>query len=118
MLACLASEALRDAIEVACSRSGSGTLDVAALADRLPPQLRQAVTAAAMSGEFADVPDPERALESIARLKQDGRDRVERDELKKKLAAARSTGDPSVVQKLNARIAELEQVRLGLKGHP
>jgi hypothetical protein len=77
------------------------------------PALRAQVMQAAMSGRYADVPDAERALRSIAK-------KIENEqlmkELKTTLQAARAAGDAARIEQLNARIIELQQQRLGLKG--
>ena len=106
--------ALREALSSLSRRAGeSAIVDARTLGDAVPVALKPQVMQAAMSGRYADVPDPERALRSIAK-------KVEVDqllkELKSTLQAARAAGDEAEQRRINARIAELKQQSLGLKG--
>lgn len=107
----LSSPGLRRGLEQLCRRTGSAVLDTQALGEAVEPALRGQVMAAAMSGRYADVADPERVLRDILH-KHESRKILA--ELKETLAAARAAGDIDKVQQLNARISQLNQQRLGL----
>jgi DNA primase len=118
VLDCISSAELRVGLSAAARvLSGqSARLDMTAAAEALDPANRVAVVQAAMSGRYADLGDPEKALDSILRRRRDKRGDAELLDLKKKLADAQSAGDSSQVQQLTARINDLKQARLGLKG--
>jgi DNA primase len=83
------------------------------LAESVDEGQRGDVMKAAMSGRYAEIPDPERALAGIMKKFETANVIAE---LKRALAEARAAGDSEQIQKLNARINELNQKRLGLKG--
>ena len=112
-LRCIHHPQLRRAFTELCERTDSVKFEAAPFADAVDPSLRSQIMEAALSGRFADVPDPERALESI--MKKSADDAL-LAELKRALAEARAAGDGDEIRKLNARITELNQKRLGLKG--
>ena len=105
--------ALREALRALGERTDSLKLDVAKLADAVDPQARPQIMEAALSGRFADVADPEKALLQIIRT-------YDREgvlaEAKKALAQARAGGDEAEVRRWSLRVTELAQRTLGLKG--
>ena len=113
-LRCIANPQLRRAFTDLSAQTGSVKFEAAAFAEAVDPALRQQIMEATMSGRYADVPDPERALKSIMKKFETAGLLAE---LKKALAEARTAGDPSEVLKLNARINVLNQQRLGLENN-
>ncbi|MSP61598.1 MAG: DNA primase [Myxococcales bacterium] len=113
VLRCITNPELRRAFTDLCDRTTTFKFDAAAFAATLDPPLRPQIMEAALSGHYAHEADPEKTLLAIIR-------KFEKDgllvELKRALTEARAGGDPSEIQKLNARINELNQQRLGLKG--
>lgn len=91
-------------------------IEMSVAAEALEPAMRPEFLKHAMSGRFVDLQDPERALDAILRRRQGRRDAVEIEQLKKRLADARASDDQTRVQEITARINELNQARLGLKG--
>ena len=103
---------LREALLGLSKREQTVVVDARALADAIHPGLRVQVMQAALSGGYADVPDPERVLRDIVKR---GEDQEVLLELKNTLEEARAAGDALKIQELNARIQQLKQQRLGLK---
>ncbi len=112
-LKCIGHPALKRALADLAARTDTFKLDVAKLADAVDAQARAQIMEAALSGRYADVADPEKALRGI--VQKYGQAGVVA-ELKKALAEARAAGDLEEARKLNLRINELNQQRLGLKG--
>jgi DNA primase len=104
---------LKQALTELTTREGSFKFDATALADALDPTLRSQVMEAAMSGRFAGIGEPEKALvEILRRFDAVGASA----ELKKALAEKRAAGAPEDAKRIDERINELNQQRLGLKG--
>lgn len=119
LLAAVAHDGLRESIRALAGRDQSVHLDVTALTERLDPGLRGPVAQAALSGRFADVSEPERAIDGMVARRRRVAFESERSALKKKLAELGTSGDPSTIREINARLIELDQARLGLvKGQP
>src|SRR5205085_10663976 len=109
---------LKDALTAVCAMAGEGTarLDLTALVDRIDHTVRPPVLNAAMAGSYADVADPERTLDAIVRTRKTERDKKGLAELHRKVAEAQNSGDVALVRQLTARLNDLHQARLGLKG--
>ncbi len=83
----VADAGLRDALrQLAVRDVGSAKLDLAGLTEMLDASVRAQVSAAAMSGSYADVASPERALDGFGARRRRDSLLGERTELKKKLA--------------------------------
>ena len=91
-------------------------IDMNAVADTVDSALRPEILRFALSGRYADLPEPERALDAILRRRQAKRDAVEIAQLKKRLAEPGVSDDQTRIREITARINELNQARLGLKG--
>ncbi len=112
VLAVVRHPELRRALLELAERTDSVKFNANGLAEALDPALRPSLIEAALSGRYLGVSDPERALSAIVRKVQ-GSEVLE--QLKKALSEARAAGDPEEIQRLNSRINELNQQRLGLK---
>lgn len=110
---------LREALRELAQRDvGSARLDLSGLLELLDPSLRAGVSAAAMAGKYADVASPERTLEEMGKKRRSDRLRSEQTELKKKLAELGTSGDPSTVREIAARLMEIDKALKGPKGQP
>ncbi len=106
VLAALKHAELREAVRDVVERSGSARLDAGALTEKLDPSLRAEVARAALSGKYAGIAQPERALDEIARRREILASTVERKRLVNELRTAR---EPEAVDDLRRRIAELNK---------
>ena len=113
MLPRIVHPGLRAALLDLCRRTDTATIDARALADAVDPALRAAVMRAALSGSYADVTDPERALRAI--VERCIKSEVNSERLQVARTAAHAAGDAAKIRELNARIEELNKQRLGLK---
>jgi len=118
LAAAIAQPALAAAVVGLAGQTASARLDIDALLERLDPGIRSQVSGAAMSGRFADIPDPERALSDMAGRRQRTALASERIALQKKLADLGTSGDPSTVRELTTRLIELDKALRGPKGKP
>src|SRR5439155_5548328 len=66
-LKCIGHRELREALMLLGERTDTFKLDVPKLADSVDPQQRPQIMEAALSGRYADVTDPEKALLQIIR---------------------------------------------------
>ena len=106
--------ALREALVAQSERLDSVRFDAVALADRMHQGLRTQIIEAAMSGHFASIEDPEKALTAIVKRAEQDKLLIER---RRVLTAARATHqDDPEIRRLNLEATEVNQRRLGLKG--
>jgi DNA primase len=97
LVAAIDDEAVRTLLEGGMARRA---LDSRAV-ESAGPEIRQAAARALLSDEFAGIPNPEKALASIAAQIKIPRDRTGLEEARK---AALESGDKELVRTINARI--------------
>src|SRR5262249_9121081 len=128
ILPAIDSQTIRGALSEWLQSANSARFDIHAFAALLPARLQQDVVAGVMPTTWAaqherlanyhEVADPEGALERILQRRRHQRLRAEQSVLQKKLAELGTSGDPSTVRQINARLMEIDKVLKGPKGQP
>jgi len=90
-------------------QQASGQIDPVKLIDAAPNELRDSIAQAVMSGAFASVGDPTRALDDCLREMTRRRLTRKRQEIKRQMATARSDGDTESERELARRMIEVER---------
>lgn len=110
LLSLLTNEGLRATYRAAMQlQQASGQIDPVKLLEATPAGLRDAVADAVMSGAFASVGDPTRALDDCLKALKRRRLKGQREQIQREMADARSEGDTELERTLAHRMIEVER---------
>lgn len=90
-------------------QQASGEIDPVKLLEAAPGEIRDVVAKVIMSGAFASVKDPTRALDDCLNVLRRTRLEQRRQQIKVQMARARTEGDPESENKLASQMIEVER---------